>query len=152
MTKRDDSRPAGKPGKNRDPRGESSSELPAVARYFSVSIDEVEIGLSSLSRLGSETVCEEPAKTIHRYPNVVLRRALGRDRRLFEWREAILAGRTDKRQVTIRQLGAAGGEPRNTWILEGAWPCRWAGPIFDANATELAMEEIELTFDRLAWR
>jgi phage tail-like protein len=61
-------------------------------------------------------------------------------------------GKADKRQVAIRQLDAAGGGVTNTWVLEGAWPCRWAGPAFDASATEVAMEEIELAFDRLTWR
>src|SRR5882724_2527492 len=60
-------------------------ELPAIARNFTVAIDDVEIRICSLSRLASETVREEQAKAVHRYPNVVLRRALGRDRRLFEW-------------------------------------------------------------------
>jgi hypothetical protein len=30
--------------------------------------------------------------------------------------------------------------------------CRWAGLAFDAGATEVAMEEIELAFERLTWR
>jgi phage tail-like protein len=127
-------------------------ESPAIARNFTVAIDDVEIGFCSLSRLASETVREEPARAVYRYPNVVLCRALGRDRRLFEWRERILAGKEDKRQVTICQLDGAGGRVTSTWILEGAWPCRWAGPAFDANAGEVAMEEIELAYDRLVWR
>ena len=127
-------------------------ELPTITRNFRIAIDDVEIGFCGLSRLASETVREEPARAVHRYPNVVLRRALGRDRRLFEWRERILADKDDKRSVTIRQLEATGGRVTNTWVLEGAWPCRWAGPAFDANAGEVAMEEIELAYDRLIWR
>jgi phage tail-like protein len=138
---------------------EQPVDLPAIPRNFSVAIDTAEIGFCSVSRLGSETVSEEPngdslgpTKVVHRYANVVLRRALGADRRLYLWRENILTGKTDKRSVTIRQLDAAGRAATHTWTLNGAWPCRWAGPSFDAGATELAMEEIELVFDRLVWR
>ena len=55
-------------------------ELPTITRNFRIAIDDVEIGFCSLSRLASETVREEPARAVHRYPNVVLRRALGRRR------------------------------------------------------------------------
>ena len=131
---------------------ERPEELLAIPRNFIVSIDDQEIGFASLSRLGSETVREEPAREVHRYPNVVLRRALGHDRRLFDWRDRILSGKSDKRLVTIRQLDTVGGLAMNIWLLEGAWPCRWSGPAFNANATEVAMEEIELAYDRLIWR
>ncbi len=62
-----------------------------------------------------------------------------------------MAGRKDRRRVEIRQLDDD-FEPVSSWVLESAWPCRWAGPLFDANATGIAMEEIELAFERLTWR
>ncbi len=138
---------------------ERLDELPVIPRNFTVVIDAAEIGFCSLSRLCSETAPPDPAsdahhlsRATHRYSNVVLRRALGRDRRLFDWRLNILDGKADKRQVSIRQLDVAGREVANIWVLEGAWPCKWAGPAFDAGATDVAMEEIELAYDRLIWR
>jgi phage tail-like protein len=131
------------------------ANLPFVPRNFSVAVDGVEIGFNAISPLASASV-EEPArgrpKLTHRYANIVLRRALGRDRRLYAWREAIMAGKKDRRRVEIRQLDENGKATSSTWILEGAWPCRWSGPLFDANASEIAMEEIELAFARLIWR
>jgi phage tail-like protein len=134
-------------------------KLPVLPRNFSVTIDGVEFGFAGLSRLASQTVAERPdddlrapAREVHRYANVVLRRALGSDRRLYLWRENIISGKKDRRQVVIRHLDATGSEATSSWILEGAWPWRWAGPAFDAGATEIAMEEIELAFDRLVWR
>ncbi len=134
-------------------------ESPVLLRNFSVTIDGVEFGFAGLSRLASQSMSERPgedlrapARDVHRYANVVLRRALGSDRRLYLWRENILAGKKDRRQVVIRQLDTSGNAATSSWILEGAWPCRWAGPAFDAGATEIAMEEIELAFDRLVWR
>jgi phage tail-like protein len=148
-------------GKNKgEPRPElQREESPVLPRNFSVTIDGVEFGFAGLSRLASESVSERPAgdqhaaaRDVHRYANVVLRRALGSDRRLYLWRENIVAGKKDRRQVVIRQLDASGSAATSSWTLEGAWPWRWAGPAFDAGASEIAMEEIELAFDRLVWR
>jgi len=130
-------------------------DLPALPRNFRVIIDGTEIGFAQISRLGSETV-ELPArgraKLVHRYSNIVLRRALGRDRGLYVWREIVMAGRKAPRDVEIRWLDDTGPQVRGVWILEGAWPCRWSGPLFDAHGTEVAMEEIELAYKRLTWR
>lgn len=132
-----------------------SGSLPFIPRNFRVAIDGVEIGFSAISALASISA-EEPARgrarLTHRYANIVLRRALGADRRLHAWREAIMAGKKDRRRVEIRQLDENGEATVSTWILEDAWPCRWSGPLFDANASEIAMEEIELAFGRLIWR
>jgi len=155
MTGPDDIRRSQAAGKGED----RSDELPALPCNFTVAIGAEEVGFCSLSRLSSESVAaesvsnsSEASRVIHRYSNATLRRALGRDHRLYDWRRNILAGEADKRQVTIRQFDAAGVKATHTWVLEGAWPCRWTGPAFDAAATEVAMEEIELAFERLIWR
>ena len=62
-----------------------------------------------------------------------------------------MAGKPDRRDVTIQQLDAAGGAVANAWLLAQAWPCRWSGPVFDALATEVACEELELDFDDVVW-
>ena len=129
-------------------------DAPILTRNFQVTIDGVEIGFAAISQLASistEMAARGRMKIVHRYANVVLRRALGRDRRLFAWRESIMAGKKDRRRVEIRQLDDD-FQPVSSWVIEAAWPCRWTGPLFDANATGIAMEEIELAFDRLIWR
>jgi phage tail-like protein len=156
MARRGKRKPAGRTQHRRaaDSPADLAPDAPILTRNFRVTIDGVEIGFAAISQLVSISA-EMPArgrtKMIHRYANVVLRRALGRDRRLFAWRESIMAGKKDRRRVEIRQLDD-NFEPVSSWILEAAWPCRWAGPLFDANATGIAMEEIELAFERLIWR
>jgi phage tail-like protein len=48
-------------------------------------------------------------------------------------------------------LDPSGEPPVNAWVLHDAWPCRWSGPVFDAMTAAVAMEEIELCFDRVSW-
>jgi phage tail-like protein len=141
-------------------KGDTGSDLPPagppfIPRNFSVAIDGVAIGFAAVTQLASTSVEELSRvrpKLTHRYSNIVLRRALCGDRLLYVWREAVMAGKKDRRRVEIRQLDENCEATRSMWVLEGAWPCRWSGPIFDANASEIAMEEIELAFERLIWR
>ena len=62
-----------------------------------------------------------------------------------------MRGKDGRRAVLIHQLDAAGGGVVNSWRLEGAWPCRWSGPSFDAAANDIAIEELELAYEDLVW-
>jgi phage tail-like protein len=120
--------------------------------HFRVVIGRREVGFAEVSRLSSETDPTLPrAERSHRFETVVLRRALTRSTELYDWRRKIVAGRDDRRLVTIHQLDSAGGAIVNSWRLEGAWPCRWSGPPFDAAGSDVAIEELELAYDDLVW-
>ena len=119
---------------------------------FEVLIGDREIGFAEVSPLRSET--ELPGlleKPVHRFATIVLRRALTTSTELYDWRRHIVSGKDDRRDVTIRQLSAPGGETVNSWRLKRAWPCRWSGPAFDAMKNDVACEELELTFEDLVW-
>ena len=119
---------------------------------FEVLIGDREFGFAEVGRLTSETDLAAYAdRPHHRLATVVLRRALTTSTELYEWRRLIVAGNDDRRDVTIRQLSAPGGEIVNSWRLVRAWPCRWSGPGFNAMSNEIAFEELELTFDDLVW-
>lgn len=83
---------------------------------------------------------------------VVLRRAVSASRIFFDWNSAVRAGKEDVRTVTITLLDRANGKPAGIWQLTGARAVRWTGPDFDALADEVAMEEIEITYDSVNWR
>jgi phage tail-like protein len=119
---------------------------------FEVLIGNKEIGFAEVGRLTSET---EPGvsadRPVHRFPTVVLKRALTTSTELYDWRRLIVGGKDDRRDVTIRQLSAPGGKIVNAWRLTRAWPCRWSGPGLNAMSSDIAYEEIELSFDDLVW-
>jgi phage tail-like protein len=118
---------------------------------FQVLIGDREIGFSEVTPMTSVTDLESPGHQVHRLPPVVLRRALGTSTELFDWRQAIVSGKDDRRDVTVRQLSTSGGTVVNAWRLVGAWPSRWSGPAFDAIRAGIAHEEIELIYDDLVW-
>ena len=119
---------------------------------FEVLIGDREIGFAEVSPLSSETDLDAPPdRRAHRFATVVLRRALTQSSELYDWRKGIVEGKDDRRDVTIRQLSAPGGEIVNSWRLVGARPLRWSGPTFNALADDIAYEELELTFEDLSW-
>jgi tail tube protein gp19 len=120
--------------------------------HFRVQIGRQEIGCCEVGRLTSETdLSLPPEERGHGFETVVLRRALTRDRELYDWRRRIAEGARDRRTVTISQLEAAAGAVVNSWRLVRAWPCRWSGPAFNALESGIAYEELELAFDDLVW-
>jgi phage tail-like protein len=120
--------------------------------HFRVLIGKRELGFAEVGPLSSATDLDAaPEERSHRHATIVLRRALTQSSELFDWRRNILRGKADRREVTIHQLGSAGGEIVNSWRLEGAWPCRWTGPAFNALANDVAIEELELAYDELVW-
>ena len=119
---------------------------------FEVLIGDRELGFVEVGRLTSETDSESGSERHpNRFATVVLRRALTTSTELFDWRRRIVAGKDDRRDVTIRLLSAPGGETVNAWRLVRAWPNRWSGPALDALTNEIACEELELSFDDLVW-
>jgi len=129
-------------------------ELPPLlgTGHFRVLIGRREFGFSEVGRLSSETDSTlPPNERSHRFETVVLRRALTRSTELYDWRRKVVSGKDDRRPVTIHQLAAAGGGIVNSWRLEGAWPCRWSGPSFNAAGNEVAIEELELAYGDLVW-
>lgn len=119
---------------------------------FEVLIGDRELGFAAVGPLTSETDLDAPPdRYVHRFATVVFRRALSGSSELYDWRRLIVAGKDDRRDVTIRHLSAPGGKIVNVWKLVGAWPSRWSGPTLDAMHNDIAWEEIELTFDDLVW-
>ena len=113
---------------------------------FDVVINGVPYGFSEAGPLVS--VAQGCWGTV--YPNIVLRRAITRNKDLYSWRRNIVNGQADVRTVAVNHLSAA-GEIVRTWWIDGAWPVRWTGPSFDSMAARPAMEEIEICISRFEW-
>jgi phage tail-like protein len=78
-----------------------------------------------------------------RFGNVVLRRGVTRELDLYQWFRAVLNGELQRRDVLII-LESAEREPVRTWRVLRAWPCRYESPTFDAQASDVAIETLEL--------
>ena len=119
---------------------------------FRVEIAGAEIGVSDVHGLGSASeLTPGGGPGASSYTPVVLRRALGAGRELFAWRERIVEGQPDLRDVVVELLDGPGGSAVLGWRLEQAWPRRWSGPVLNALDAGVALEEVEIVYARLVW-
>lgn len=109
------------------------------------SIDVIEYRAGNLKH--SEAI-KIPGRT--RTSNVILRRGVNGDLSLYEWWNQVRNGAVDaKRTVTIQLFAEDRSGAVMTWKLVGAWPAKYVGPTLDGSGNDVAIETIELAFDRL---
>jgi phage tail-like protein len=139
----------------------SSRRDPFHGFNFRVEIDGVTVAaFTECSGLASETEVVEyreggdfrirklPGLT--KYTNIVLKRGLTLDRTLWEWREAIVNGRADRRNGSVILMDAERNEVAR-WNFHEAWPAKWVGPELDARSNDVAIETLELAHEGLEW-
>jgi phage tail-like protein len=83
------------------------------------------------------------------YANVILRRGFAGATDLYDWWDAIRNGAIDRRDIAITLLDEA-RDAVGRWLLDRAWPTRLAYGHLDALGNELAIESLELVYERFA--
>jgi phage tail-like protein len=76
------------------------------------------------------------------YPALSLRRGLV-DTWMWDWHQDVIAGRIQRRTVSIILMNVAGEEAWR-WICEDAYPAKWSGAELDAVSAAVATETVEL--------
>ena len=83
-----------------------------------------------------------------RVSNIILQRAAGAQRHLWEWHRAAIKGRDDRRDGIIGVLDDS-GEVVLRIRFKRAWPCRWRLTTLDALRSGVLIEEVELSVEKL---
>ncbi len=116
-------------------------------------------GFSECSGLESTMALEEYPEggvndRVHRfasrftYTNIVLRRGVGLSEDLWLWHQSFLEGKGKRRDGLI-VLQGEGQIPVKIWIFSRGLPVKWTGPAFNAQASELAIEALEIAHEKL---
>lgn len=82
-----------------------------------------------------------------RYSNIILRASIHDMNELWNWYQDILAGNLNSKNMVITLLDSS-FNPVVRYKFVNAWPCAWRGPELLAQESEVAMEEVEITFER----
>jgi phage tail-like protein len=85
---------------------------------------------------------------LRKFGNITLRRGFTTERSLWEWYRNLLNGVTDRRNGAIVLVDEA-REDVLRWNFSNGWISRWAGPAFNATSNDVAIEEVELTVERV---
>jgi phage tail-like protein len=80
--------------------------------------------------------------------NVVLKRGLTSDLSLWAWINSVVTGTIQRREIQIILLDQT-DKPVLVWKIHNAWPCKWTGPILNANSGDVAIETLEIAHEGL---
>ena len=88
---------------------------------------------------------------LEKYPNLTLKRGITGSTALYQWRKEVRDGGTafpPTRDVTVQLLDEQ-HQPVMKWKLTNAWCAKLTGPSLNAKGNEIAIETMELAYDRI---
>jgi phage tail-like protein len=82
------------------------------------------------------------------YVNLVLKTGVTDDTALYDWhKQWVTADAAAKRRLIRVVLQDRGGNEKRSWKVREAWPAKWTGPTFNAEAHEVAIQTLELAHE-----
>jgi phage tail-like protein len=89
-----------------------------------------------------------PGQTKH--SNLSLKRGYTDDTQLWTWYEDVMTGRTEliRKNISVVQHDMAGQE-KFRWNLFQAFPVKYTAPSFNAKGNDLAIETLEIAYERI---
>lgn len=82
------------------------------------------------------------------YSNITLKRGYGESVQLWTWYEKTAKGTPERKNISlILYSSEQGHQESRRWNLTNAYPIKWSGPEFDANAGSVPIESIELAYE-----
>jgi phage tail-like protein len=93
-----------------------------------------------------KTVRKLPGKVS--YPDISLKWGLTDSRELYDWHLAAVDGPIQRKNGSII-LQDDEGQERVRWNFFNAWPSKWDGPDFNAKGTDVAIETLTVSCERV---
>jgi len=80
-----------------------------------------------------------------KYAVIILKRGITDDHSLWDWRKKVTDGRIERKNLSVVLMSS--GKEKIRWDFTNAWPTKWTGPSFNANANEVAVETLEIVHE-----
>ncbi|MGI5912810.1 MAG: phage tail protein [Syntrophomonadaceae bacterium] len=128
---------------------------PGVAFRFKVELDGLLVAdFAEVSGLEAETEVQDVREggvneyehhfiTIRKYPPLVLKRGITDSTQLWDWYEGTINGKLERKDGAIILMDASGQEICR-WNFWESYPIKWVGPQLRADASEVAIESLEI--------
>jgi len=85
---------------------------------------------------------------LNSFAPLTLTRGITDSAELWNWRQTVVNGRTERRNGSVILLDGA-AEEKLRWNFFNAWPSKWTGPSFNATDSAVAVEVLEITHEEL---
>lgn len=136
---------------------ESASDF---SKALSVASDFLLAGFSECTGLESEIQIEDyraggQNDRVFRFPsranytNISLSRGIGFSEDLYLWHAGFLKGE-GKRKNGMIYLANETRVPIKCWTFENGIPVKWSGPALNATSSGLAIEKLEIAYEKLS--
>jgi phage tail-like protein len=119
-----------------------------IAGFSEVSGLQAEIEVHEYREGGLNEYIHKRAGPAKYATNLVLKRGIADSQELWSWYSDVLQGRIERKSLDIVLMDSAGTEKRR-WTFQNAYPVKWSGPDFKAQASEIAIESLELAHEGL---
>ncbi len=83
---------------------------------------------------------------LNTYSAITLKWGITDDKSLWEWRDKVIQGKTERKNISIILMNEA-GEEKKRWNLVEAWPSKYQAPAFNATSNDVAIETIEIAHE-----
>jgi phage tail-like protein len=99
-------------------------------------------------REGNEANHVRKLPGLNKVSPITLKRGLTDSGDLWNWRNTVIEGKTERRNGSIVLLDEKGQE-KLRWNFANAWPSKWTGPAFNSTGNTVAIESLELTHEEI---
>lgn len=79
--------------------------------------------------------------------NITLKRGITDLDDLWEWRQNVITGTFERKDVTVILMDIAGNDTKWRWKFHRAYPVKWTGPELKGDSNTVAFETIELAHE-----
>ncbi len=83
---------------------------------------------------------------LNTYSAITLKWGITEDKSLWDWRDKVIQGKTERKNVSIILMDEAGDEKKR-WNLVQAWPSKYQAPAMNATSNDVAIETLELSHE-----
>jgi phage tail-like protein len=99
-------------------------------------------------REGTDPLHVRKLTGLNKYSPITLKRGITDSDKLWKWRQTVIDGKTERKNLSIVLLNEA-REEKWRWNLRNAFPTKWTGPTFNATSNEVAVETLEITHEEM---
>jgi len=99
-------------------------------------------------RTGKEDITRRRLPGLKKFNNIVLKRGFTNSRELWNWRKAVMDGKTQRQAGSVVLLDEA-RKPALRWNFREGWPSKLEGPTLNAKNNEVAIETMEIIHEGL---
>lgn len=121
-----------------------------IGKFSEVSGGDVSVDVIEYREGAWQTQYTEKHAGLKKFGNITLKGGLCPiSKNITEWIEGSYQAEETKRTLTITAFEADGTSPLASWQVTNAWPVKYTLPDFNATASEMAIETLELACEEI---